>query len=327
MTRNAPNARSPRLHIIASCTDRKAVAISPALRLRSVPRGPITERAKRWWKRLKAPSGEPSRAIDVYSGNHWAVVRSLPRLAIDQGFDAKLWVLSAGYGLIGASTPIRGYSATFAKGHKDSVGESPAELLEWWTALAALPIPGWKGPRSLAELIKRDVEATYLIVGSPRYVAAIEGDVSRALGAHRKTPLVLVSSSRGLKGSALERYCVPCEARFRHLVGGPLASLHACVARHIIQGVGDHHFKVRLLRTRYDELMRRLKRRPSGHEGIRQGDEDVRHYIRSALGSPKRASYTSLLRRMRSRGLACEAHRFKRLYLKEARRRGGNRVA
>jgi hypothetical protein len=132
----------PDLHIIVSCTDRKRVSVSDELRLRSVPAKPIEDRAKAWWFRLTRYKGEGIPAIDLYAGGHWSIVRELPESARHANLNAKLWVISAGYGLVPATACLHPYSATFAGSHPDTVtvsennGSPRRELLQkWWSTL------------------------------------------------------------------------------------------------------------------------------------------------------------------------------------------------
>ena len=53
---------------------------------------------------------------------------------------SRLWIASAGYGLVSPSDELVGYSATFARGSVDSVArpDDPESLLsEWWEGLCA----------------------------------------------------------------------------------------------------------------------------------------------------------------------------------------------
>jgi hypothetical protein len=312
-----------RLHIIASCTDRKSDSVSPALCLRSVPHGPMARRVREWWRRLRSHPGRGHPAVQVYAGNHWAVVRSLPQLASEKGFDAKLWILSAGYGLLPSDAAIHGYSATFAYGHEDSVGQSARQLAEWWSNLSSMSLPGWGATRTLTRLIMDDPRATYIVVASSNYLTAIETDLLRGVSAGRGTDqLIVVSSRKALTGSRLQPYCVPSEAPLRGLVGGPLMSLHARVARRIILDAEDHGFSLDRLRDVYGALVRKAAETINQPTRTPQTDVEVRRYIRAAIDGGTALSQSSLLRRFRTDGLACEARRFKLLYLKEERGRG-----
>src|SRR4051794_767517 len=112
------------LHIIASCTDRKRGLVPAALRLRSVRELDVEARARAWWMRLQGAEQATVVAEELYAGDHWQVVRELRVAAGTAGYIPYLWVASAGYGLIPAEAPVCPYSATFTRGHEDSVVRS-----------------------------------------------------------------------------------------------------------------------------------------------------------------------------------------------------------
>src|SRR5262245_14676921 len=141
--------------ILASCTERKRLAVPSALRLRTIRGRDVGERAALWWARLMNDQSETRIVTDLYAGGHWSVVRRLPDIAVARGLRPSLWVISAGYGLVPSSAPLHAYSATFAPGHQDSVSRdrsSAGDRQSWWTELTRLKGPERKAPRSIAAL-------------------------------------------------------------------------------------------------------------------------------------------------------------------------------
>src|SRR5262245_32875137 len=111
----------PVLQIIVSCTNRKTASVPEPLRLRSVPTGSSNSRVSEWCRRLERHRGPTVAAERLYAGEYWTVAKELPELARETGYKAKLWVMSAGYGLMPVSACIHPYSATFASAELDSV--------------------------------------------------------------------------------------------------------------------------------------------------------------------------------------------------------------
>src|SRR5262245_17605691 len=107
------------LHIVASCADRKRHP--PAVRLRDVDGESVAQRFAAWRSAINKAAAPRSRADELYQGGYWSVVRELPDLASRMGWSAKLWIASAGYGVVRADKQLVSYSATFASGHEDSV--------------------------------------------------------------------------------------------------------------------------------------------------------------------------------------------------------------
>ena len=100
----------------------RPLQVSP---LRELDGSDVRTRLQTWRERLRTAQAEEYPAENLYMGEHWSVVRDIPRDAIDRGWKVRLWICSAGYGLIQPSTRIKSYQATFSPGTKDYVARGP----------------------------------------------------------------------------------------------------------------------------------------------------------------------------------------------------------
>jgi hypothetical protein len=309
---------SSRLHIIAPCANRKRLPIPHRLRLQSVRERDPAARARAWCKLLECHSSPTRPAVDLYAGDHWRVVRTLPDVALAAGYEAELWVLSAGYGLFPATAHLHAYSATFASGHQDSIAErtgsanAKAMNQAWWLLLSEWggPIPG--AVRSLQELARRDADASILIFGSPDYVRAVENDLLAAADSLRRPERLVVISSRQVKGERLDPYLIESDAALQSRLGGGRVSIHARVARLLLELARGGDWLAGTLRGKYQAIQ--PKTAPTRVQlRSRSSDEAVCRFIIRALSEDRRASATGLLRRLRQSGRACEQTRFKKL--------------
>jgi hypothetical protein len=234
------------------------------------------------------------------------------------GYSARLWVISAGYGLVPVEATLSSYSATFAFGHDDSVGADPSALSAWWRSLSSRIVAGSSAPRTFALLMKQHPHDIFLVIGSPNYLAAVEQDlISGATSNHRRVRLLVVSSAGGSRARALRPFVIVSGADLQKTVGGARASLHARVARLIVTEAGSHGFELETVRSVCERYRRRGGTERAVSQRARQSDEAVRTYIREALSISGEFAYTTLLRRLRAAGLACEMRRFKKLYAQE----------
>lgn len=306
-----------RIHILATCTDRKRVEPPAPLRLRSVHAPDVASRARRWWSQLDASKTPHVAAHDLYAGDHWAVARSLSAAATDAGLRPQLWVISAGYGLVSAEAPVRPYSATFVRRHADSVWLSPevrggGDASEWWQALSRC---GPKtNPRSILALVQSDPRARLLVIAAPAYIEAIETDLAEARQALSNSERLLIVSSRGcgLKAPLAENVII-ADARLQATLGGARGSLNARVARRILEESPRHGLDASAVQRRHRALVSRSPAAQS-FDRERMSDEDVVDYVEKALAETPPPSCSALLRRLRDSGRACEQHRFKALY-------------
>src|SRR3546814_4941684 len=108
--------------------------IPPSLHMSSVPRAPLQDLACDWLGRVaNAPSCHP--ASDVYCGRSFQEAR-----AAAAAIDAKLIIVSAGLGLVEASTPIPAYGCTVLVGADDGIQsrvDGTFSIASWWRALSS----------------------------------------------------------------------------------------------------------------------------------------------------------------------------------------------
>lgn len=329
----------PTLNIVVSCTDTKKSAAR--IRLRDIPPADIATRVDLWWERLLEAQDEGVPAVDLYAGGIWSVVRGLPQIASQAGYKPRLWVISAGHGLVPADSVICSYSATFSSTHEDSVlrirggvADRSRLLGDWWDGLATRRHPAADEPRSLAELADATPTANFLVLASAEYLQPIAGDLSRAVSRLRDpNSLVLVSNPDRARRLGLASHVVPSDPRLQarsatgqRSIGGSRIALHAHVARLILERIADGSWTwgASEVKGRLDQLVK------SSPPLARYGrspltDEQVLAFIRRRTASSTVPSCASLLRELRDGGSACEQKRFRGLYQSEAPAAGRSR--
>jgi len=308
------------LHIIASCTERKRVAVPAALRLREVVAEDTRARAREWWRHLKTGRHATVAASALYAGEHWSVVLGLPEAARASGFTPRLWVASAGYGLIPVNAAVQPYSATFARGNEDSVVTDPGardaadQLQLWWGSLSEYEGPAVGQARTIMALAEDEPHASILVVASSHYVAALAGDLAQAARQLTKPErLFIVSTPSTLSKGELAPHWIPSSAHHQQRLGGSKLSLHARVARELLRETPSRHFDANAVRQRYERWIETSSPPPIHHRAP-MSDDQVRSYIRRVVKAGAK-SWSASLRLLRSEGQACEQSRFKRLFL------------
>lgn len=312
------------LNIITTCTNRKTHAPERAMMLRHFHGHTLKELATSWTRALRQQHDCTVPADQLYSGDHWAIAKSLPTIAEKRGYRAKLWVLSAGYGLIPADAMISPYSATFAMNQPDSIlrhglatDRVPA-LQQWWRLLGTWGGPSSGEARTLRELSEKDSSAAMLIAASPGYLDAVREDLESSMQILGRRGMLLVISAGTRTAGLLEPVFVPVDARLQSNLGGARQSLNVRMARYVLglftPGARDADGIIKNCRRLGDSL-------PDLVTPCRAKltDIEVVAFIRRELGHNSGASATTLLRQLRTGNHACEQHRFKALF--EATRR------
>jgi hypothetical protein len=229
-----------------------------------------------------------------------------------------LWVISAGYGLISETAQLHGYSATFARGHPDSVAKAEDIVVDnmneaWWEHLIRWPGPEHGMPRSLAELAQDDPRTGMLVMGSPDYLRAVEQDLLTAATRLDDDARLVVISSREIEKTCLGGYLIVSDSRLQSQLGGARTSLHARVGRQVISFAARCGWVVGKLREEYNRMLT-IALEKSVNRRRRVTNEEVQQFICEELVTYPRARSTGLLRKLRDRGQACEQARFKALF-------------
>ncbi len=321
---NLPKKGAAELHIVVACADRKSASAGDPVRLRTVRGRSLEERCTAWWRLLmRTPARMAAR--DLYVGDHWSVAKGLPALAEAKGFAPRLWVASAGYGLVPEEATLAPYSATFSRDSKDSVPTSGADpqvvAQEWWALLAAHSLRGHTGPRTLVGIAEGAARgAAMMVVASPAYMAAMGRDLAEVASRARDIRLVLLTTTPGPNDATLRDHWVPLTAPLRMSLGGALTSLHARVARRLLEKLSPEDLDVVTARRHIERLTARAPELPTFRRE-RSDDDDVRQFIRRELRHDVAAAHTRLLRAYRASGRACEQGRFRDLFMTERRER------
>lgn len=297
------------VHVIVTCTNRKTRPVPGRLRLASIRGGGPARRARAWITRLSHDSSPIFPAYDLYAGEHWQVACALPRSG-RRNEQVRLWVCSAGYGLIPADAPIRPYAATFTAGSPDSVPGSAAGRTAWWQALGDWegPCPGQ--PRSISALVAREPAAVYFLVLSDSYLRACHTDIAAACGLAADLDRVIGLSAGARNPGELSGIMVPADARLQACLGGTRQALNARIARRLL----SHGIRSRAQAT--GNLAQLLAVQPAitRYERKKLTDQEVVALIAESLARSPGSSASRLLREFRDAGFACEQQRFAHLY-------------
>lgn len=119
--------------VITTCTNRKRKAVPDRLHMGVLTHSHLTRVAADWGSRLRDAS-EQFPAEDIYGGRGFQEAVAAAAL-----LDARLLIVSAGLGLISASTRVPPYACTILQGAPDGVAARVIDGFtapRWWAALA-----------------------------------------------------------------------------------------------------------------------------------------------------------------------------------------------
>lgn len=129
---NAMGIESAVTLVITTCTNRKRQSVSDALRICTLRSAHLAELAAEWGERLSSAEVR-FPAHEIYGGRGFQEARAVAR-----DLNAQLLVVSAGLGLIDASSEVPPYACTILTDVPDSVAsrvDGAFSSSRWWTSL------------------------------------------------------------------------------------------------------------------------------------------------------------------------------------------------
>ncbi len=300
---------------MVTCTDRKTVPPSAAFRVRNLPAGSSEQRAREWLKRTQSDGEDRFTAEELYAGDHWQVALGLETLRQAEGLSIRLWVMSAGYGLISPRSEIIPYAATFSARHPDYVSSNGGAGCQAWWKILTHSGSGTHTPSSLGTLAQRYDDTPLVVVASRDYLGATQSDLRDAEPALQDPSLLTVISGAPSDSSAQSIGHIKTDARLQGDVGGAMQSLNIRVLRHLL---AEWPLEVPVwrdhVRDRLQELIAKQPNLPP-YDRKPMTDTEVREWVQRKLRANPRASKSPLLRKLRDSGRACEQARFGGLFL------------
>jgi hypothetical protein len=287
--------------------------------LRNVTGTSVESRVRQWRYRLDRSAGDAISPRSLYAGDHWSVAKNLGELA-KPSEQILVWVISAGYGLLPLDALIQPYSATFSTRHPDTVVlprvatkvDPAADKRAWWNALIKLDWDREK-PISIADLSSEYPDSPLLIAASANYLHAVQDDLRIARELMDDKNLLAIMSAGTESLGDLTEHLIPSDARLQPLVGGVLRSLNVRLLRHALATGRRNPPTLATISRRFKTLLDEAPERPK-YDRTPMSDDEVRSFVKKAIGKSGTATQTGLLRELRDSGKACEQGRFRTLF-------------
>ncbi|MDN3652334.1 hypothetical protein QWY77_06110 [Thalassotalea ponticola] len=299
-----------KFHLITNCTNSKSSKAKKKIKFSDSIGKQCVE--SHWLDSIYADS--PSiKAIDLYVGDHWSNVKRLSEVC------SEISVVSAGYGLISSEQLIHSYDATFSSNTENSVGQIyDSKLLAdrnrlWWNAIHRHNHYD-VGP--IYSLYKSVEPSIFVFALSPSYLKVVEPELVALRKENIATPdNTLIISSDAKIDDSLEKMFYRNSEDFCTELGGSRVSLNIRLAKFFIERLNNNSAFSTQAASIYKEIQKRAK--PATKFNRKKlTDEDVILFIRDEIKVAGKAKFSAstLLKKLRDKGLACEQKRFGSLY-------------
>jgi hypothetical protein len=294
---------APASAIVTICANQKRFKAGPNTTPAALAPAPQAALASTWLDLIGA-TAPVAAATDLYGGRAFGLARDLAAVA-----GTKLFIVSAGFGLVPGSQRLPAYSLTVARQDPDSIqgkAVGPFDPAAWFEALTA-------GPYSVAwrDVFSEGVGRVLVALTKP--YAEMATPALAKLPASDLCRLRLFGAGLGaVLPTALKPYLLPYDDRLDTLFPGTRSDFAQRALVHFVQNVAVADGDSATDAARARALLAAAKA-PSRPERRAATDEALLNLIRARL-SP-RASASRLLRQLRDEDqIACEQGRFARLF-------------
>lgn len=287
-----------KLAIVVGCTNRKSAPVPAELAIRSLDAGYTEARAAQWVERVGAAT-ERVPLSELYMGEAWQQAKALLCDAGEKGYDAELYIVSAGLGIRHVTSLGPAYSATFSRGHADSVAADGVGAVQWWR---------WMRTQPDSHTPESACRESMLVVASDSYGQVIAEEIDR--WGTQCDDLLVVGGSDG-QSSQVPR--LPADRALRKQLGGTTSSLTIRMARRWLELSSGKRITEDGVRTAWQEWAR-ISRHVEVYDRITMSDDEVRMFLDEVISTEPAISATRALRKLRDSGRACEQRRFHRLH-------------
>ena len=294
------------IFLISNCTASKSRGNGEIITLGEF-QGSTEDKFRDWTKAVEK-SKDTTPARDLYAGDYWR--RIIDSESTLEG-KCSLWVISAGIGLIHADTQIPNYSATFVEKNENSVAQDVSGKIAWWQLLI-----NWRRKKSgigtISDLARQNPDAVFLVVISATYLSVIMDDLLKLRQILSSADNLIIICSGLRKNKNLGNSLLPLDARFQTLVGGARSSLNSRIVLHIIKKFKNKKITAKSLRSYLLGVEKTLTSLVK-YDRKKMSDNDLVDFIKKE-STEKKPSASSLLKKLRNTGSACEQKRFVNIY-------------
>ena len=148
---------APEIHLITGCTSRKTVPQEKRVKARELTPGPITEVVSEWGKFL-CQAERKVKVRDFYAGRGFLEAK---KTVGNNG--QRLWVVSAGLGIVNGDWEVPAYDLTISNNSADSITRkinlNKGWEKNWWSAVES----GLEWSKNISSLIKENPYSIFVI--------------------------------------------------------------------------------------------------------------------------------------------------------------------
>jgi hypothetical protein len=213
------------LLIVSTCSSMKRFPILSECALEGYAGEFHDQVLNNWLDNLQDSNKKKFSAEDLYIGSHWKEIMTCAKRSRNAGFIPKLWIVSAGWGLIPSDFKITPYTASFAEGEnsihnlkwpKELSGKERSRF--WWSEINRRRNADL--PQSLLQLnftLNNKSKFRFLIILSKEYYFPLELEIIELISAGAEVVIIScgIYSEIETVNPLVRDHVLPLNAKFK----------------------------------------------------------------------------------------------------------------
>lgn len=312
-------------HLFVTCVSQKSSKNLESINDKDILQGTPEDVFIQWEEKLRKSKFDKIRAGELYKGDLWNKYLTLYDCVKVRFPESKLWIISAGQGLINHDTMIIPYAATFqdGKGISDSIFSKVNHEIVTKTGKKNILSKWWKlcqsmhGTPSISELIGQSKEEDrFLFVLGKEYLLSLMPEIQESINAvPNKEKIIIISNSRkDSHTKALGENLLYNSPDFRNLPGTNSVTINAAIALDLIKNfpLESTNWQRKTLNAYLIDRAKELDYKLLTQRQ-KSTDVEIKDFILEHLKDSEKSA-SELHRIFHGSGRACEQKRFSILY-------------
>jgi len=295
------------INIISSCTNSRKHTPSETLKIANFKTNmQLEDVIDIWNKNIEKDTTQVYEAIQLYKGASWKA--TLDTCAIlKTKFNTRLYIASAGYGLIHAKTKICSYNSTFASSTENSITKFIVSAdknanLQWWNMINKFKLSSFE-------------KGSYFFIVLPHeYLLAAQDTIKILVEKFDRNVFIFIANKHSVP-PFMKNYIVKFDSRFNNFQAGVVSNM----LQRAVLWLSTEIIKKEIPLC-HQELQKHIETKMKNFEAfnmpvrLKLNEEEIRIKIKNMILEDKILSATKGLKNFRNSGYACEQKRFGKIF-------------
>lgn len=295
------------INIISSCTNSKKQTPSEAFKIANFKTDMQLEDVINIWnENIEKETIQVYEATKLYKGAAWKATLDTTTMLATK-FNTRLYVASAGYGLIHAETKICSYDSTFASSTANSITKFIVNAdknanVQWWNMINKFKLSSFQ-------------KGSYFFIVLPHeYLSAAQDTIKLLVEKFDKKVFIFIANKHPIP-LFMKKNIIKFDSRFNNFQTGVLSNM----LQRAVLWLSSEIIKKEIPLV-HQELQKHIDAKMNNFEAFNMpvrsklSEDEIRNKIEKMILKDKNLSASKGLKNFRNSGYACEQKRFGKIF-------------